>query len=556
MFALALGFLASPVADRSQPTGDGSDRHHYHSKEAVHPAMHDSKEAVRPKAHDSETALRPAVKLDRHISKDVDSTLDAISKANILPTHHTCTSKLPVTQACPSVAENADRSWNLEIPADARWLFYGPSFLGQAYATIVAANAHQIEKVEGLDSEDLLQAMPPKLQAGSSCKYLPEHTCNILSENATCDHNLVLGVQRITFENGAVVVGIIDHRELQTEHSGHWLSVFLKQLKLDHAFYMQPHVMNNWAGLFLCAKEVDLRQEAELQLTRQNDDMCTKAGKKGLTMAHHRKCVEKSELWQAVNDTLRTVTLVPPWSVPPDEEENDLDTMSVVERYNCSAEPSTNHNEKQYGRLYFGKELRWENKSHVRQCTVLQDGNGDLFPGAIMEVAEQLVEKGSKATVEAQEDMDWQAEKAKEIPSPSPPSSPSPPPAPFEEGSGSGSGSGGWERLEEVGSGSGSGSGDSEFAFAEEPNSNEFEADDYYADDTTASKRAAIGSAPAEAAAPAESVPNVLSPLQPLPESAAAPTEAGEPASSAYSAAVPSVSAPNALAPNALAPAP
>ena len=87
--------------------------------------------------------------------------------------------------------------------------------------------------------------------------------------------------------------------------------------------------------------------------------------------------------------------------------------MSVVERYNCSAEPSTNHNEKQYGRLYFGKELRWR-KSHVRQCTVLQDGNGDLFPGAIMEVAEQLVEKGSKATVQTQEDMDWQAEKAKE----------------------------------------------------------------------------------------------------------------------------------------------
>ena len=480
MLVVALGFLAaSPGGDHSlQPAGHGSGHHNQHSKKVEHSAKQLSKKPVHPEVHLSKKDAHPEKKVSQkhpmqpevqapHTTEAVDPVLYGISKANILPTHHTCTSKLPVTQACPAVAKNEGRVWDLDIPADARWLFYGPSFLGQAYATIIAANADQIEQVEGLDSIALLEDMPAKLREGSSCEYLPVHTCNVLSNQGICKHNVTLGIQRTTFKNGAVVVGIIDHRELQMETSGWWLSVFLKHLKLDHAFYMQPHGMESWAGLFLCAREWGLRTEAEYQLAKQDGDMCAKTGKKGLvTMKHHRKCVENSELFQAVNDTSRSVTIVPPWSVPPDASENDFDTQSVVKHYNCPAEPSTNHLEKQYGHLFYGKNVEWVNASHVKQCTMLQDGNGDLYAGPIMELAEKMVQIGTKANILAKADSAWQAAKEEDIIEPFPP----PAPAPEEFGSGSGSGSGGEGEGEgEGGSGSGSGSGyDFEFETASE----------------------------------------------------------------------------------------
>lgn len=363
------------------------------------------------------SAAAPApLQPDPHMS----SLVAAMATGGRLLTQHTCRSDMNVPEICPGLERDSGRSWQLGVPERARWLFYGPSYMGEIFETLVAAN--QVMGVESLENASLVSdilrgsSIPADELAsehGDAACDLPQGAqaqCNVASAQRYCRVQAGYGIKRVTLNNGAVLVGIHNNALLQTEANTEVLAHVLSNLQIEHAFYMQPH---NFTGSkyhgprALCTEQLVPRQTGgdqldgvdELQQRRTSGfdgDMCLGQGFR-VDKAAHLACARSSATWQAVRKHSKRSTLVASWAVVPDgEQQSDENssvyfTRDVIEQSRCAC---SNFRDDLGGVAW--DDTAWAAK---HQCILLQDGTGAYFGGPIMRIAEELMDRALSSQI-------------------------------------------------------------------------------------------------------------------------------------------------------------
>jgi len=317
--------------------------------------------------------------------------------------------------------ELGTRQFQLAVPAEARWLFYGPSYIAQIFEAIVAANQDNIvthESLEDLkDSDDLAKAVP-SLHRGCSDNVMQ---CNVLGDQQPCGGgegpSVTWGVHHVTLQSGAVLVGVHNNEALQDESdsgaSVEALRGMLRMLNFSHAFYMQPHDWTLYPGApDHCEMEIRLGGLGPfVSLSRADDrkvDCCQYDGS-NTPSDFHLECVNKSALWQVVTEGVPSVTLVAPFGVPPPASAQEARLASLAkggegggagqvgvyytgglaQRYDCGCSAENGE------LIAVGKKSGpWLDslRGMAHQCTVLKEDNGAVFAGPVLAMAEELIE--------------------------------------------------------------------------------------------------------------------------------------------------------------------
>ena len=355
-----------------------------------------------------------------------------ISHSGLMQTRYTCTTNLTIDKAYPQVAEHRDRKWRLDLPAGARWLFYGPSYLGQVFSTFVAANSGRITSIENLEDSDLLREYPPDARKEASCVGYPDY-CNDVTTRQKCNATVAFGVQRVTLDNGAVLVGIHNNGLLQTaaQPNARYLSKLLRHLKIDHVFYQHPHDFETYEGppnagctemsrLSIAprsrnATAVDNNQMNQTSQTSAN--MCFSVDTLHTTADQHLACVARSVLWDAVRANTRTATIVAPAPVGPASNghvrSKAIDNDRIGSRWKGARIYYTRHRVE-----HFRCAVMWDLAAGLdglgytlpptspegwfllgHQCVVLTDGHGEYLGGPVMAIAEDLLELAKREKV-------------------------------------------------------------------------------------------------------------------------------------------------------------
>jgi len=313
--------------------------------------------------------------------------------------------------------ELGTRQFQLAVPAEARWLFYGPSYIAQIFEAIVAANQDNIVTHESLkdlkDSDDLAKAVPSLPRIGCSDNVMQ---CNVLGDQQPCGGgegpSVTWGVHHVTLQSGAVLVGVHNNKALQDETdsgaSVEALQGMLRMLNFSHAFYMQPH---NWA-LYQgqpdhCMTEVQLSSSLSRTADHEDPDCCQMRDNSNTPSDVHLECVNKSALWQVVTEGVPRVTLVAPFGVPPPASAQETRLAShakggegggagqvgvyytgrLAQRYDCGCNVPD-------GTMIDKKSQPWldSRRAIAHQCTVLKEDNGVVFAGPVLAMAEELIE--------------------------------------------------------------------------------------------------------------------------------------------------------------------
>ena len=353
------------------------------------------------------------------------ATLARLSHSDLLQTRYTCTTNLSLDKAYPAVAAERGRKWQLDVPAGARWLFYGPSYLGQVFSTLVAANDDRVVRIENLNADDLLHELPPATQREASCIGFPDY-CKVRAEKQLCKSTVAFGIQRVTLDNGAVLVGVHNNELLQkaSAETARHLSRVVKRLKPHHAFYQHPHDFETYAGVRNagCA-EYQLQRGAHWrshQLTNQSkgtymENMCLNMNELHTKSEDHVACVGKSASWDAIRSQTPSVTIVAPASVAPASHGHPgfkgvarvgthasgiYYTQPVVKRYNCAVlwDLAAGLEGVGYTLAWDTPNAAWDTPNATEswlllghQCVVLTDGRDEFLGGPIMEIAEDLL---------------------------------------------------------------------------------------------------------------------------------------------------------------------
>ena len=348
------------------------------------------------------------------------TTLERLSHSDLLQTRYTCTTNLSLGKAYPAVAAERGRRWQLDVPADAHWLFYGPSYLGQVFSTFVAANDGRIVRIENLNAETLLHEFPPATQRDATCIQFPDY-CKVRAEKQKCEKTVAFGIQRVTLDNGAVLVGVHNNELLQkagAENARH-LSRVVKHLKPHHTFYQHPHDFETYAGVRNAGCAVLQEQEYQLQrgahwrrhqLTNASrgpymENMCVQLDELHTKSEDHVACVGRSASWDAIRRATPSVTIVAPAPVTPAPKGHPgfkgvarvgthasgiYYTQPVVKRYNCAVLWDLAAGLEGVGfTLPPNATESWLLLGH--QCVVLTDGRDEFLGGPIMEIAEDLL---------------------------------------------------------------------------------------------------------------------------------------------------------------------
>ena len=341
--------------------------------------------------------------------------LARLSHSDLLQTRYTCTTNLSLDKAYPGVAAERGRRWQLDVPAGARWLFYGPSYLGQVFSTLVAANDDRVVRIENLNADDLLHDLDPATRREATCIGFPDY-CKVRAEKQLCKSTVAFGIQRVTLDNGAVLVGVHNNELLQkssAENARH-LSRVVKRLKPHHAFYQHPHDFETYAGVRNagCA-EYQLRRGGHWrrhQLTNKSsgaymENMCVHLGELHTKSEDHVACVGRSASWDAIRRQTPSVTIVAPAPVSPASlghpgfkgvarvgrhQSGIYYTQPVVKRYNCAVLWDLPAGLEGVGyTLPPNATESWLLLGH--QCVVLTDGRDEFLGGPTMEIAEDLL---------------------------------------------------------------------------------------------------------------------------------------------------------------------
>ena len=365
-----------------------------------------------------QVALMPA----RTKLSDVSTgtTARSIAQSDLVPTQHTCAVPEGATAAevCPGLTTEgrADREWQLQVPAGARWLFYGPSYMGEIFAAVIAANKDQIARIENLANSAFARELTANYTTLPHCDenktVVPccgrpgrELTCNVVGSETACV-NAPVGANRITLTNGAVLVGVNNQAALQEESAAQRIANAFRGLSLDHMFYMHPH---NWqpSGKYrgawgLCihgdeppsnlAKRLESERGDPAAADDLSKDMCTGGyGNESIPGAAYIDCVERSALWPLLRRVARSATLVAPFNVAAGQAELG-GTHTRVPVYYTQRQSDRSRCECYAGDdLPTGLASRDYTRSH--QCIVLYEPASETyFGGSVMDMAEDLLQ--------------------------------------------------------------------------------------------------------------------------------------------------------------------
>ena len=361
---------------------------------------------------DPRTRLQPLQSSTHRETPRPEGSLARLSHSDLLQTRYTCTTNLSLDKAYPAVAAERGRTWRLDVPAGVHWLFYGPSYLGQVFSTLVAANDERITRIENLDADDLLRELPPSAQRQATCTGFPDY-CGVLAERQLCNSTVAFGIQRVTLDNGAVLVGVHNNELLQRASSEtvQNLVKVVQNLKPDHAFYQHPHDFETYEGVRNagCAEHQLQRgkhwrrHESTDKLGKSPmDNMCI-TGQLHTESDAHMACVGKSALWDAIRRHTPHATIVAPAVVAPASKgvaharalQNDIYyTQPVVKKYNCGTFWDLAAGLDGVGYTLPPDAIEsWLLLGH--QCVVLTDGRDEFLGGPVMEIAEDLLRLAS-----------------------------------------------------------------------------------------------------------------------------------------------------------------
>ena len=320
--------------------------------------------------------------------------LAGIALSGLLLTQHTCTlpSGKRIQDMCPNLSLQ-QTAWRLDVPANARWLFYGTSYMSEIYATVVAANQESIARIDNLADPEFARELHPDI-ADMSCVWDKNGTlCNVVGARQNCT-NMPLGVSRITLKNGAVLVGMHNFELLQAESAegSERLSDVLRRLDIQHAFYMHPHdfVGGSYPGAGnLCVAPAPPLQDSLMRKPRPIEDMCTAGYRGDFDSEEHWQCVEQGTLWTAVKSSVAEATLGAPPNVVLGSSQRSGSgvyyTRSQTDLLQCSASDCRATPEC-VGMVYLPYQ-------HKHQCIVVHDQKRDVYAGGpVLAMAQDLLD--------------------------------------------------------------------------------------------------------------------------------------------------------------------
>ena len=299
-----------------------------------------------------------------------------------------------IEKTCPGVSALSKLNQHLadlKPPANAKWLFWGPSYMAQLFQVVLAANIEDIVE-EGDIAADAVSANltdPSALMAGFRAEcggaahagFTANSTtassleandagctgemCNLITDpDCKCRHKLEY--PHVKLKNGAELYAILNSRVLQDQSKPEamhllqdWLN--LPDLKLDQIWYMETHGSNYFKEH---CKAMAHGRDAEKDkiMDEQGRDMCFKSRGAGIgeemdlggnktgviytptTMTQYVQCVKASSAFKKLNDHVAahgtSMMIVAPWAVRPEAWTNHqiaevYSTFEAGHKYAC-----------------------------------------------------------------------------------------------------------------------------------------------------------------------------------------------------------------------------
>ena len=289
---------------------------------------------------------------------------------------------------CPAAKSYSAHRFSFDLPPDAHWLFFGPSYLREISNSIIAATADEI----------IGTADPLSRPQGSDDVY----QCGTRSENTRCEPSTADPDRfTLTFANGAKLTSVTNDAQSQDEDDPEAMARLERMLpdgKFTHAFYMPPHEPDYFAEH--AAAEADGRSVNSSLLGHTN---CCVNSDVGLDGFH--ECVESRLTWQAVKRHVNRTTLVTPFNLGQASSSAsstaDVFYTDYIDRvYPCGVPSSIPDDDPTYGVGYQLDSKEWlELGGGCHRCTVVceaADGSVDAPPhrcagGPVLVLAEELL---------------------------------------------------------------------------------------------------------------------------------------------------------------------
>ena len=305
---------------------------------------------------------------------------------------------------CTAAKSYSAHRFNFDLPPDAHWLFFGPSYLREIANSIIAGTADEIIGTEDpcVSTEGAklprLRSFSPSLShsqdfddASRQCGTRSEHT---RCEPTTVDHDRFT----LTFANGAKLTSVMNDAQTQDEDGPEAMARLKKMLldgKFTHAFYMPPHEPDYFVEH--AAAEAEGRSVNSSVLS---DTSCCANSDAGLDDFH--RCVESRLTWQAVKRLVNHTTLVTPFNLGEASSSAsstaDVFYTAYIDRvYPCGVPNGVAGDDPTFGVGYELDKLKVGGGNH--RCTVVceaSDGSVDAPPhrcvgGPVLVLAEELL---------------------------------------------------------------------------------------------------------------------------------------------------------------------
>lgn len=294
---------------------------------------------------------------------------------------------------CPKVSALRGREFRFLVPPQARWLFFGNSFMGETFNALLAGVSEDLTETSQLEGKELLvhhagEEPPPEWSK-----------CNLRSQLVPCQPSVIAElVFTVTLGNGAVLT-LVYNSNLQNEGSPSMLrqlEELLRAGRYSHTFYMPGHDAEYFAEHEAAEREHrDVDETAILGPGGVN--ACCRSDS---TFADFAGCARARPTYKLVKDAMAMApTLVVPWTIPPPSSFETTNTTNAYfmhearERYTCSVgQGSSTVDAFGLGSLSNG----------VHQCTAVceaSDSSTDSAParcvgGSPMVIAEELLALG------------------------------------------------------------------------------------------------------------------------------------------------------------------
>jgi hypothetical protein len=242
------------------------------------------------------------------LDEALDEVLPDGGARRIIPVYSCMVPSLETT--CTAAKSYSAHRFNFDLPSDAHWLFFGPSYLKEIANSIIAGTAGEI--VGTADPFPTEGTKLPRLRSPSPSLLLsPKDQCGTKSALTHCEPTAVLDERfTLTFANGAKLTSVTNDAQTQDEGDPEAMARLEKMLpdgKFTHAFYMPPHEPDYFAEH--AAADKDGRSVNSSVLGHTN--CCVSDA--GLDGFH--QCVESRLTWQAVKRHVKRTTLVTPFNL-------------------------------------------------------------------------------------------------------------------------------------------------------------------------------------------------------------------------------------------------